>query len=446
MKIISISGIRGVIGSDLSVNDFILIGNGFGKYIKGGTCAVGRDTRSTGKTLTDGVISGLIERGCNVTDLGVTSTPAVFREVLKSDLEGGIMITASHNPSEWNGAKFVIKGGRGLFENELCDLLETFKSSTSFEGFKRGYSKHFKARYPSDIVSYVGKKSCLGLKVILDLGGGAGCYFIDEIFKELGCEVVTINGSAGVFLREMDPTRDKLEGLSEAVRASCGDMGVAYDCDADRVVFVDNEGVKLNSDYVLLIYLKYLADSHLMKDVVVSLDTSLGVEDLVEGAGCRVFYSKVGEANIVRRMFEEKISIGGEGSSGGLIVSDFNFCRDGVLASTIVAKMVKQYGGFRKIIDGLPKYFILREKITCSKEDSARIIQILSKEEKRTIDSTDGLKIRSDSERYWILIRPSGTEHILRISVEARTKEKATGLMNYYRGRIMQIMMDGEWQ
>jgi len=444
LKIISISGIRGIIGSDLSVNDFIIMGNGFGKYIKGGTCAVGRDTRSTGNTLTEGVISGLMERGCSVTDLGVTSTPAVFREVLKSDLEGGIMITASHNPPEWNGVKFVIRGGRGLFEDELCDLLETFKPSASLTRFEHGYSKLVKPRYPSDIVSYVGKKSCLGLKVVLDLGGGAGCYFVAEIFKELGCEVVTINGSPGVFSREMDPTRDSLEGLSEAVRTCSGDIGVAYDCDADRVVFVDNEGLKLHSDYVLLIYLKYLADSHLMRNVVVSLDTSLGVEDLVEGAGCRVFYSKVGEANVVRRMFEEKILVGGEGSSGGLIVSDFNFCRDGVLASTIVAKMVKQYGSFRKVIEGLPKYFILREKIACLKEDSARIIHILSGEEKGTVDFTDGLKIRSDSERCWILIRPSGTEHILRISVEARTKEKASGLMNYYRDKIIQIIKTGE--
>ncbi|MFQ6135278.1 MAG: phosphoglucosamine mutase, partial [Nitrososphaerales archaeon] len=246
----------------------------------------------------------------------------------------------------------------------------------------------------------------------------------------------------GVFSRGMDPTRDRLEDLSEAVRAHGADVGVAYDCDADRVVFVGEDGVKLPADYALLIYLKHLADSGGMKDVVVSVDTSLAVEDIVEGSGCRVVYSKVGEANVVRRMLEEGVSIGGEGSSGGLIISDFNLCRDGVLASMLVAKVVKQFGGLKSVIDGLPKYHSLRERIKCRRGDALRLVKTLAEEEAGDIDTTDGVKIRR-RDGSWVLVRPSGTEDIVRISVEAKTEGEASELMKCYVGKISKMLQDG---
>ncbi len=439
MTVTSISGIRGVVGVDLTVKDYVKIGRGFGEYIGGGVCAVGRDTRSTGKMGSDAAVSGLLSRGCTVYDMGVTSTPAVFREVLKNSLDGALSITASHNPPEWNGVKFVVKGGRGLFEDELNRLLE-ITDSPATKSFETGSVYRVEPRYPSDVVTYVGRSSCSGLKVALDLGGGSGCLFIPEIFRELGCRVVTLNASPGVFSRDMDPTRDKLNDLSEAVKNGGADMGIAYDCDADRVVFVDGDGSKLPADYVLLMYLRYLADSGGMRDVVVSVDTSLAVEDIVEEAGCRVVYSKVGEANVVRRMLEEGVSIGGEGSSGGLILSDFNLCRDGVLASALVTKVVKQYGDLRRIVNRLPKYHSVREKTACRREDALLVVSRLVEDERGRVDTVDGVKIIDKAAGFWVLIRPSGTEDILRISVEAQTSREASNLMRRYKDKVQRYL------
>ncbi|MEE9585524.1 MAG: hypothetical protein V3W09_01330, partial [Nitrososphaerales archaeon] len=226
-----------------------------------------------------------------------------------------------------------------------------------------------------------------------------------------------------------------------AVKTNSADIGVAYDCDADRVVFVDEDGEKLPADYALLIYLKSLADSDDMKDVVVSVDTTLAIEDIVREAGCKVTYSKVGEANVVQRMLEESISIGGEGSSGGLIISDFNLCRDGVLASALVAKTVKQKGGLKHVIEGLPNYHSLREKIVCRREDALQVVKTLADDEAVDVDVTDGVKIRL-RDRSWVLVRPSGTEDIVRISVEAETDGEASELMGRYTGKISKILQE----
>lgn len=439
MTITSISGIRGIIGHDLNVKDYVEIGRVFGEFIGGKICAVGHDTRSTGAMTSDAAVAGLLGAGCTVFDLGVTSTPAVFREVRRQGLDGGLVVSASHNPPEWNGAKFVVKGGRGPFEEELKRILESRGSPTT--SFDRGQVFLVEPRYPSEVVKYVGEGSCTGLKVALDLGGGAGSLFVPWVFRELGCRTVTVNASPGVFTRDLDPTRDRLEALSETVRSHGADLGAAYDCDADRVVFVDGSGSKLPADYTFLIYLKHLADSGAMVDIVASVDTSSAAAEIVEGAGRRVFYSRVGEANVVRRMIEEGVSIGGEGSSGGLIISDFNLCRDGLLASALVAKAAHQSDGLRGIVDSLPRFYSAREKIQCSHEDALKVVKILKEEERGEKETTDGVKITRD-DRSWILVRPSGTEDIIRLSVEARSEAAATDLFNRYRDRINRILQE----
>jgi len=386
----------------------------------------------------EAVASGLLSRGCRVVDLGVTSTPAVFREVAVEGLDGGISISASHNPPEWNGAKFVVKGGRGLFEEELSRFIDILNLPSSEPPAGEGFYLEKEPRYPSDIVSYIGYGSCSGVKVAVDPGGGAGCLLIPKILGELGCRVLTVNATPAVFSRGLDPTRDQLVELSQTVVSSGSDMGVAYDCDADRVVFIDEEGSRLPADYTLLIYLKHLADSGRLKGVVVSVDTSIAVEDIVVAAGGRVVYSKVGEANVIRAMLETGFTLGGEGSSGGLIVSDFNLCRDGVLATGLIANIVKSHGGLRGVVNSIPRYFSLREKIPCRREDASKVVKILA-EEGGDIDLTDGVKIKN-SDRSWILVRPSGTEDIIRISVEAHSEERALQLLKLYSRKTSDIL------
>lgn len=441
MNIISISGIRGVIGTNFTANNYSKIGRSFGVYIGGGVCVIGRDTRITGNMASNATISGLLSTGCTVIDMGITSTPAIFREVLREKLSGGLVITASHNPPEWNGIKFVTDRGRGFFKEDLNQFLNILSSQPK-KTFKTGVIHTSKPHYPKDVVQYVGANSCSNLKVVLDPGGGSGSLFVPEIFKKLGCNVITINASPGIFSRNIDPTQDNLTTLSETVKTSSADIGIAYDCDADRVVFIDNTGKKLDPDFILLLYLQNLANSNKLKNIVVGIDTTSAIDEIFEGTGKKVIHSKVGEANVVQLMIDKKITIGGEGSSGGLIISDFNFCRDGVLASAIISSMiVKTKKSIENMVKDIPKYFNLREKINCGYDDSIKILNILSKEEDN-INTLDGVKIIK-SDRSWVLIRPSNTENIIRISVESKTKDYTTDLMNQYKKRILKILKEG---
>ncbi|MCP8319257.1 MAG: hypothetical protein L6N95_05445 [Candidatus Methylarchaceae archaeon HK01B] len=432
MTILSVSGLRGIVGYDLDLVNLASISRTFGRFIEGGSCAVGRDTRPSSIIVSNVVIAGLMGIGCDVLDLGTVSTPAVFKEVTRRGLKGGLIATASHNPPEWNGLKFVFKG-RGLFEEELASLLSM--SSSSYSGsIKVGNSLKIYSIYPEDLVSYVGRGSCAGIKVALDLGGGAGSLFVPKVFRRLGCKVTTINDAPGIFSRAIDPVTDSLNDLSENVVTDGCDVGFAYDSDADRVVIVDNKGRKLSGDFTLMLCLKYFMEKRKMKEIVVSMDTSIGVEHIIEDIGGKVFYAKVGEANVVEEMMRRRCMVGGEGSSGGLILADFVRCRDGVLASALIASIVKKEGQLSDLVKDLPSYHQIRKKVQCSKEEGKKIIDSLLQEIPNA-DITDGIKFNPTKDT-WVLVRQSKTEDVLRISVEARSIDEAEEIMNRYLKRI----------
>jgi phosphomannomutase len=381
------------------------------------------------------VVSGLLEVGCDVLDLGIASTPALFREVAQRNLKGGLMVTASHNPPEWNGLKFVVEGGRGIFEEELNSLL----SSNLTHPMKVGQYSEIFSKYPEDLISHIGKESCSGVKVALDLGGGVGSLFAPKVFRWLGCRVTTVNDALGIFSRTIDPTADSLVDLSEQVIANECDVGFAYDCDADRVVMVDEKGKKLSGDLTLILCIDYLMKKRGIRDIVASIDTSMGLEDLVSGMGGRIFYSKVGEANVVKEMMERGCKVGGEGSSGGLIITDFVLCRDGILASSLVSMIIKQEGSLSDLIEDLPHYYQVREKISCGKENVKKVLEAISRDFPDA-DTTDGIKLKQKDS--WVLIRPSRTEDVLRVSVEATSKDRADCIMRYYLKKIKKFMED----
>lgn len=437
MPILTISGLRGMVPSDLKTNDFLKAGSAFGQFINGGTCIVGRDTRKSGQMAANAAIAGLLSNGSRVLDIGITSTPAVFREVKTRNIEGGISVTSSHNPPEWNGAKFIVKPGRGVFEDELQKIKDNTNNGNSF---REGNLFAEETSYPSDIVSFIGDNTCKGVKVAVDLGGGAGCMFLPQALERLGANVISLNAVPGIFSRTIDPTADPLEELSSVVKENRCDVGFGYDCDVDRLVMMNDKGEKLAADYTVIFGLKYIAEREGLAKACISVDTSLSVVNYLKSIKAKIYRAKVGEANVLKGMLDNGCTSGGEGSSGGFIHTPINMCRDGLLISSIVLWLVSKYGSLEKILEGIQEFKQERIKLHCSRALAPKIMSIL---QKRFPDSQtiDGIGI--STEDAWVLIRPSNTEDVMRLSVEAKTSQKAKILAAEYRKIIESAIKAG---
>ena len=409
---ISISGVRGVYGQDLNLHEVIRFASQFAGVIKSSKCVIARDTRPSGRIIAQTVAAGLMSGGINVYNLGIAPTPAAFREARRYG--AGVVITASHNPLEWNGLKFVIEG-RGLFEQELEAML---KSPADHRG-KFGNEYRISSRYVDEVAEIA--KGGTKVKVGIDAGGGAACGYGETLFKKLGHQYHSINGVAGVSSRGPDPTADELADLRALVTANKLDHGFALDLDADRLVVVSGKGEKLSPDATLLLCVARAVEMG-MKKFVTSIDTSVAIEKYVRAHKGRVDHSKVGEANVVSKMLQVGAEAGGEGSSAGFIMPGFNMCRDGLLAAATISTLDK------KVLDNCLKFASqfaqIRSKIAVDSLLHKKVIEKLPdvfKRDSSSIMTEDGVKAIID-EDSWVLVRPSNTEHAIRVSVESRTE------------------------
>jgi phosphomannomutase len=430
---VSISGIRGIYGHDLNLHEISKFTRLFASspIIKSSDrqrrCVLARDTRHSGRIIAQTVSANLMEQGIDVYDLDVAPTPMVFREARK--FEAGLIVTASHNPLEWNGLKFIVEG-RGIFENELTLMLRgTAPRTPSSDKF--GKSFDVVSEYINEVVDLVSsrKEEELGntVKVGFDPAGGATCGYSDQLFKKLGHKFYSVNDIRGISSRSPDPTVDDLNELRMLVIANKLDFGFAFDLDGDRLVVVNNRGEKLGPDATLLICVASTISLLRMKKFVTSIDTSLSVEKFITQHGGKLDYSKVGEANVVNKMLQVDADAGGEGSSAGFIMPKFNKCRDGFLSSAIISLLD------RKIIDECltfaSQYVQIRSKVPADYLLHNKVIEKLNDlfvRESSQVLTIDGVKAIIDDDS-WVLVRPSNTEHAIRISVES-TKDKAQSL------------------
>jgi phosphomannomutase len=420
---ISISGVRGIYGVDLSLHEIIRFTRLFASIIKseGRKCVLAQDTRPSSKIISQIVSASLMEQDIDVYNFDVAPTPLIFKESRKYG--SGFVVTASHNPLEWNGLKFIIKG-RGIFENELHSMLKktallSESTSTSIAG-KFGRSFECISEYVDETVNFVEKSTDhRTLKIGLDPGGGATCGYANHLFKKLGSKFYSINDVRGVSSRGPDPTTDYLNELCMLVISNELDLGFAFDLDGDRLVVVNGKGEKLNSDATLLICIASAINLG-MKKFVTSIDTSIAVEKFIKDHGGRFDFSKVGEANVVSKMLEVGAEAGGEGSSAGFIMPKFNMCRDGFLASAIISSLDKKE--IEEYLSFSSQYVQIRSKIPADSSLHRKVIEKLNdsfKAESSVVLTIDGIKAIVDDDS-WILIRPSNTEHAIRISVESK--------------------------
>jgi phosphomannomutase len=409
----TISGIRGIFGEDLTLKDVLEFCNNFASLIKSKKCVIGKDTRPSGSMIKNVASAALMKNGIDIFNLETVPTPVVFREARKYG--AGLVISSSHNPIQWNGMKFIIEG-RGINEDELPQIIkhqEIFQTNIGIE-------REISSSYIDDARKIIGDVENQP-EIVVDIGGGAAKGFAPELLSKIGCSVKILNENLSGCTRGPDPTSDELTELITASNKK--EIGFAFDLDGDRLVVVKN-GKKQTPDVTLgLGVAKSLELGY--KNFVLSIDTSVSIEKFIKERGGRVHRSKVGEANVIDLMLKNNSQAGGEGSSGGFILPEFNYCREGILTSGLIASMLGT-SEFNEIINFMESYYQIREKIEINSKFHDEVIeQIKSKfsGDYSEAISLDGIKGIID-EDSWVLIRKSNTEDIIRVSAESNSVEK----------------------
>ena len=430
-RLFGTNGVRGVIGSDMTPKLALSIGLALGSMRKG-SIAVGRDTRTSGPALGSALKAGLLATACDVTDCGILPTPAL-QYLVQEHFDAGAMITASHNPPEYNGVKVIEPDGTEMGDEETIRLekrvLDEEVPLVSWNATGREYQAfHLVNEYIDAIVRKFPPGIGEGITVAVDPGCGAACATTPEILTRLGCRVFTINGQMdGNFPGRLpEPSPEGLIPLGDLVRSTGASLGVAHDGDADRAVFLDEKGrfIEENREFALIA-------GQVCRDrkgtVVMPVSTSRLVETIARNNGCEVRYTPVGSISVARTMRAleaegRPVAFGGEGN-GGLIYPDHQYCRDGAMtAARMIATLAGERRPVSELVAALPEFYLIKEKIR-GKDPSAMIRKLDSEFRSESIDRTDGIRInRADS---WALVRPSGTEPLVRVIVESTKKETA---------------------
>lgn len=443
---VSVSGVRGIVGDSLTPGLVADFAASFGRYVGGGRVVVGRDTRTTGQMLEKSVIAGLLSVGCQPVLIGIVPTPTVQIIVDKISANGGIAITASHNPAQWNAMKFIGRSGIFLNFNEAAELLDIynqpdFEFAAEDEIRDIRYLSNAFTSHQERIFSNINRQMIADakFKVAVDCCNGAGALYSRSFLENLGCDVVSLFDDAdGNFRRNPEPIAENLTALCDLVKNESCNIGFAQDPDGDRLTVVDENGKFIGEQYSVV-----LAAEHILsrpdckgKNVVVNLATTKAIEDIAAKYDSKVFYSKIGEINVINEMIARNAVIGGEGGSGGMIWPAVHPCRDSFAGMALMLELMafrKQQ--LSKIMADIPQYFTANRKLPCTAENALRIVRRLRAEFANMNPITlDGLRL--DWKDHWVLIRASNTEPVIRITAEALSSVAADRLADDFAVKI----------
>jgi len=444
---VSISGVRGIVGESLTPSIIEKYTLAYGSFLNKGTVILGRDSRTSGEFINDIVKGCLLATGCKVIDVGIVPTPTVQMEILHHKAQGGIAITASHNPPEWNGLKFMDDNGRFLSPDKADKIysdadkgnfhLQKWNDIGSFKSDKNANSRHIEEllKLPYFDIKAIQKRK---FKVVIDCVNGAGGLIIPQLLEKLGCETIVLNGEAnGYFAHTPEPLPENLTELSKTVKEYKADLGFAVDPDVDRCAIIDNKGNTIGEEYTLALAVKFIL-SQKLGNVVVNMSTSRASEDIAKYYNCPFIRTKVGEINVAEEMVKSEAIIGGEGN-GGVILPELHLGRDAPAAIALTLQALLEFGGtMNELFLSLPQYKIVKKKINIEGLKPDELLQKMADKHKdKKIDFLDGLKI--DTENTWVHLRKSNTEPIIRVMAEAPTEKEAEELAITYLNEIKSL-------
>jgi len=445
---ISISGVRGIVGETLTPEVIVRYSSAFGEYCAHGPIVLGRDGRSTGKIIGNVVSSTLLSMGCDVIALGVCPTPTVQLGVEKYQAHGGISITASHNPIQWNGLKFLASTGLLLNHDENRALLniaaQAARSYATWEkiGTHREDPDFLNEHLHRALsISYVEPEQIRSrrFKVVVDCVDAAGGLAVPRLLRELGCDVIEMNCEiSGIFSHAPEPIPENLTDLCRRVPQEHADLGIAVDPDVDRLVLIDERGEPIGEEYTIASVVQFVlaketarkgGSTENKKTVAVNLSTTRAVDDIARSFGASVVRTPVGEINVAAKMKEVGAVIGGEGS-GGVILPEVHYGRDAIVGIVLTLQHLVEFGGsLSDLRRSLPNYVITKAKVPVQSTAMAEIFnRVRAKYERAgSVNAEDGLKI--DFSDSWVHLRKSNTEPIVRIIAEAPSKNRADELV-----------------
>lgn len=445
---VSVSGIRGIIGKGLEPDVIVKYASAYADFCGKGKIIIGRDARITGDMVNNLVIGTLLAKGNDVVDLGICPTPTVLYNVRELKAAGGIAISASHNPNEWNALKLLNGKGEFMTAEENKKMLANLEQSTkkysewneigTLTKFDAGITNHLNSvleMHHIDVKA-IGERK---FKVVLDCVNGAGGYIMPELLQHFGCEIIEKDcDRTGIFPRLPEPIPENLTETMQRVKETGADLGIVVDPDVDRLVLITDKGEPFGEENTITAAVKFIL-SREKGNVAVNLSTTRAVDDVASEAGCKVFRSPVGEANVVNKMYEVKALIGGEGS-GGVIYPALQYGRDALVGTALTLQHLLEYGGtLSELKNSLPQYFIAKKKIDLGYKNPDDIINTIKEKYSQFSPNTDD-GIRIDFEDHWVHLRKSNTEPIIRCIAEAGSEDKALDYVEKYFEEIKSLL------
>jgi len=437
-RLFGTNGIRGIVGETITSDFAYRIGSSIASLYKNKRILVGRDGRTSSQMLAEGAVAGILAQGDSVEDCGLITTPGL-QFLAKISSSPGLVITASHNPPEYNGFKVVDSDGIEI-PREKEERMEQLVVNDSWKASKTPGQREQRILpldpYLTSVRTHVGKgKLVESLRVVVDTGNGVSSLTTPVLLRSLGCRVVTINDNIdGRFPgRTSEPRPENLGPLSELVRFEKAAFGVAHDGDADRAVFVDETGVVHSGDNSLTL----IADEVLKKSprgkVVTPVNSSMSVTEVARKRRGRMILTKVGSIHVARTMVHEKAILGGE-ENGGIFYAPHQPVRDGTMATLLILNSILENRmPLSKLMARLPRFFMAKEKRKCPDEKKNDAMKkIRQRLGNRVTSEIDGIRV-DIKDRGWFLVRPSGTEPLIRVYVEGKTENDLKRLLDEFR-------------